>query len=551
MAVVDIEEIKKIINAGSPDFIVEAKKKQVILNVHVNGRGVTDYLRKIEGHENKGQWELRKKFAISNKFLNANLLRPVDKVFNAKGGSKVINVSGGEENERRIKDRLSDVRFGKSIRNWIQTIQTNKYYSDPAGLVFFENKDGETWPTLKSIQSIQNYKTEGRSLDWVLFEGLTRKTADGQPIPGKFFRFVDDAKDYIFHRHDSENIEEVKEEVFDNPWGRVPAIANSDIINDELKYSDSPLDIVVELEDKYLRNNSVKNIFEFLHGYPFFWKFAQKCDSCKGTGEKGGEDCKRCNGSGVELKKDVSDVMFLSIPKTKDAPDITPDVAGYIAPSIETWDEMRTELKFMWKSMHFTLWGTTLESTGDGNETATGRFLNIDAVNDRLGGFSDAFEDLEQKMTDFIGGFYLGQTYKGSSINYGRRYLMEAPDVVWKKYQDARLKGAPMATLTHILMQYFQSEFMNDVQTMNVMVKGMKVEPFVHSTVDQIIAIVDEDSLKDKIYFNEFWLTLDEQGILMTKVDKLKKQLRQFSGSFEITRPSEQSGHEEDQNLEQ
>lgn len=536
MAVVEIEDIKEIIKADSPAFIKEAKQKQVVLNVHVNGRGVTEYLDKIEGHENERQWKLRKKTAISNKFLNANILRPVDKVFNAKGGSNTFLVDGGEENLKRLKKHLNNVRFGKSIRNWIQTVQANKYYSDPAGVVFFENKDKETWPTLKSIQGIKNYETEGRDLDWILFEGEDRKDKNGEPIQGKFFRFVDDEKDIVLHWTSNEDIKEVEDETFENPWKRVPAIVNSDILNDLLKYSDSPLDIIVELEDKYLRSNTVKNIYEFLHGYPFFWKYAQKCESCKGSGEKSGEDCKTCGGSGVELKKDVSDVFFLGIPKTKDAPTITPDVAGYIEPSIETWAEMRTELKFMWKAMHFTLWGTSFTDEGDGGEkeTATGRFLDEQPVNERLGGFSDSFESMEQKMTDFIGEFYLGKTYKGSSISYGRRYMLEAPDVIWKKYQDARHSGAPMATLTHLLIQYFQSEFMNDMETLALMMKGMKVEPFVHSTVDELRGVVDDESLQDKTYFNEWWLTMDEQKIITSTIDKLKKMLRKFASQFTL-----------------
>lgn len=545
MAVVEIDEIKEIIIAEYPKFIKEAKNKQKVLNVHVNGRGVDDYLQKIEGHENKGQWDLRKKFAISNKYVMANLLRPVDKVFNAKGGSKTFNLSGGDKNEKVLKKHLSDVRFGKSIRNWIQTIQSNKYYSDPAGVVFFEWKDKETWPTLKSIQSIKNYKTEGRSLDWILFEGEERMDQRGEKIEGLFFRFVDDEKDITLHHKANDDITEVENENFENPWGRVPAITNSDLLNDELKYSDSPLDIVVELADKYLRNNTVKNIYEFLHGYPFFWKYAQKCESCKGTGERDGDDCGTCNGSGISLKKDVSDVFFLNVPRTKDAPNIAPDVAGYIQPSIETWGEMRTELKAMWKAMHFTMWGTSFTDEGDGkSQTATGRFLDAEPVNDRLGRFTDAFEDLEQKMTDFIGQFYLGDSYESTSINYGRRYMLEAPDVIWKKYQEAREKGAPQATLTHLLMQYFQSEFMSDVQTMMIHVKGMKVEPFVHKTVDQVKGAVDKSSLKDKIYFNDWWLTLDEQEIIVTKVDKLKKKLRKYSGGFELDLFSRETGEE-------
>jgi hypothetical protein len=543
MAVLEIEEIQELIKADQPDFIKEAKKKQKVLNVHINARGLDEYLIQIEGHETKDQFKLRKQVAISNKFLFANLLRPVDKVFNAKGGSKIYNIDGGDSGQKKIREQLSNVRFGKSLRNWIQTVHMNKYYSDPAGIVFFEWQDSETWPTLKSIQSIKNYQTKGRSLDWIVFEGVKRKDDEGKDLDGEFVRVVDDEKDYMFHVN-GDQIKLLEDETFDVPeaWGRVPAIVNSDILNDELQYSDSPVDIIVELGDKYLRGNTVKTIFEFLHGYPFFWRYTQKCKSCKGTGERDGEDCSTCKGTGISFKKDVSDGMFLNTPKDKDAPIIAPDVAGYIAPSVETWQEMRDELKFVWVAMQFTLWGTSFEDND--NPTATAKFLDAQPVNERLGGFSDATEDLEQKMTDFIGEFYFPTAYKNSSVNYGRRYMMEPPDVIWKKYLDAKEKGAPQVSLDHLLMQFYQSEFMNDIEMLAVVSKGMKLEPFVHNTVEEVKGTIDDVTLKRKVYFGEWWKTMDEKTILMKNLKQLNKLLDKFVEPLALASDSLDSGDE-------
>lgn len=533
------EQIIQIIKLGEPQFIIDAKKKQRKLDMHVNGHGVTEYLAKIEGYENKEQLILRKKFAISNKFLNANILRPVDKVFTAKGGSKVYDTGGTEKTEKEFRANiLSDIAGGNSITKWISKVQANKYYSDPSGLVYFEvSEDGKnTVPTIKSIQSIQNYQIVGRNVLWVLFGAETIKNDQGEVIAGKFYRFVDNEKDWTIHA-DGDLFKEITEKdkpnnwTFVKPstknrWNRVPGIVNSEIINDKLKFNDSPIDVIVELQDKYLRTNSIKSIHEFLHGFPVFWMYHKKCDSCKGLGEIGGETCKACNGTGASLKRDVSDALLLKTPQDKDSPTIAPDVAGYVAPPNEIPEEQRTELDWLYQLQFWTMWGTSFEKRD--KETATGRFLDVEPVNERRVEFSEAFEDMEQRMTNFLGEFYLPNSYEGSSINYGRRYQMESPDALWKKYIDAKKEKAPRSSLDTILNQYYESEFANDVEMLQVSIKGMKLEPYVHTTVEDAQGFLPSEQFIEKVAFSEWWKSLDPKHIFLTDIDKLNKEFDKF-----------------------
>lgn len=517
-------DIVKIIKEGQPNFIKEAKEKQIVLNVHVNKRGVVEHLQKVEGYENEDQFKLRKKFAMSNKAIIANLLRPVDKIFTAKGGSKIYNVSGEKTREDLIK-KLGNVRYGFSLKKWIQMIQSNKFYSDPAGLVFFEvAKDGsKAYPTMKSIQSIRNYKTEGRVVDWVLFEPYKKKDSEGGELPGEYFRFFDDKYDYTFFK-DGDIIERV--ERLENNWNRVPGIVNSNILNDELKYCDSPLDLVVELAEKYLRTNTIKSIHEFLHGFPFFWMYMKKCKSCKGAGWIGEEKCGDCKGTGAVLKRDVSDVMLLNTPKNKDSPTIAPNVAGYVVPPLDIPEEQRTELNFIWMTMSFTMWGTSHEDSE--NPTATAAFLNVQPKNDSLEIYTDAFQDMEQKMVDLIGEFYYREAYKGNSTAYGRRYLVEEPEKIWEKYEKAKKNGAPKSTLNHILSQYYQSEFMNDPEMLSIMMKSMKLEPFLHEDFVKLKGVIDDVWLKRKVFFSEWWTTLSDDDVLMKKIEVLKSEFEVY-----------------------
>ena len=524
----DITEIYKTIKTPEPSFITKAKKEHRRLNTLVNGVKVPEYLSKVEGYENDDQFTLRKKFGGTVKHVFENLLRAVDKVFSAKGGSRIYGVGNSDTAEKALKSRLSNISSGLNTKQWIEDIQANKYYSDPTGLVFFEWEDNETYPTVKSILTIRNYSFDGRSVDWVLFEPEIRTDANGRQLRGEYFRFVNHDYDYTFHK-DGESIILIEDETYKNPWGRCPAFTNSDILNHTLQYWDSPLDKVVDLADKYLRGQSTRNIYEQVLMYPVAWMYEQPCGGCKGTGEIQNEVCGTCNGTGGSMKRDVSNMLVLKTPKDSDSPTIAPDVAGFGQVQLDPYVESRDELKWIGDVMSFTLWGSAYDVSK--NDTATAAFLDVQPVQDKQGKFSNAFEDTEKRITDFIGEFYLKQAYNpnGTSINWGRRFLMESPDMVLDKYIEAKEKNAPKVSLDHLLNQYYQSEFANDSQTLSIMIKGMKIEPFVHKSDEEVqklgVKLVDYNS---KLYFNEWWVTLDEQYVLITPPEKLRLELNKY-----------------------
>ncbi|MDH5570374.1 MAG: hypothetical protein OEY89_01335, partial [Gammaproteobacteria bacterium] len=122
--------IVEIINLGVPDWVDVAIKEHKRLNVHINGKDTPGYLTQIGGIENRNQLKLRQDYLTTNRHLLSNLSRPIDKVFSAKGGGNIYNISQTAK-EKRLRDKLSNIRHGKSIRTWIKDIQSNKYYTDP------------------------------------------------------------------------------------------------------------------------------------------------------------------------------------------------------------------------------------------------------------------------------------------------------------------------------------------------------------------------------------------------------------------------------------
>jgi hypothetical protein len=515
----DLSEILKIIKSGRPDWFELAEKEHLRLNVHINGIGTSYYLKKIDSIENDEQLSLRKKYLTTNRYLFTNLIRPIDKVFSAKGGNRII-----PEKSKDTISKLTNLTSGLPIRKWIENIQSNKYYTDPAGIVFIEHKDYNPYPTLKSIKSIFNYGQNGRLLEWIIFKPF--KIDDRK---GDFYRVVDDEKDIIVNVVDDSNIIEVEElngekQSFENPFGKVPAILNSDKINSQLLYMESPFEDVISLADHYLRTGTIKNLNEFLHGFPIFWRYLTDCKECKGTGFIDGKKCDSCNGRGKSLNKDITDIIQVEKPEVDEAV-ITPNVAGWVVPPVESWREMRVEMDWINDLMQLTTWGSKMAKDAT-NETATSAFLNIQPVNERLNNFSDTYENLENHIIEFLSIFY--NEKKGVS-SYGRRYLIELPDVIWKKYQEAREKGVAKALLNYLLRQYFQTEYANDIESMMVAENSMKYEPFIHKTDEEVLAmpILEYDKFR-KIYFNEFYIKYKPSEILELTQDKFNKQFDKF-----------------------
>lgn len=517
MSVKTLDEIKVIIEKGRPQWVHEAIKEHKRLDVHINGKHTAAYLKQIDSIENATQLKLRKDYLTTNRHAFVELTRPIDKVFSAKGGGTIIT----HTNDDKVRDSLSNVRHGKTLKNWVKDIQSNKYYTDPAGLVFFEWTATKTYPTLKSIVSIENYESDGRTLEWVLFVPEEREGQDG-----KFYRFVDNEDDIMIHKK-GEVYTIVEDETYDNIFGRVPAIINSNIINSDLTYNESPFEPVISLADHYLRTGTIKNINEFLHGFPIFWRYLASCKPCGGTGLKNGVTCPACGGLGVNVNKDVTDIINIEIPEKETDVKIAPEVAGYVSPDVTSWQEMRTEQDWLFSMMQLTIWGSKM-SPDASNETATAAFLNVQPVNDQLNNFSDAFEDMEQKMADFITSYYVDKE-QVISVNYGRRFLVEPPEVIWDKYEKAKQNGSPKVSLDYLLTQFYQSEFANDLENLTIAQKGIKLEPFVHKTDEEIDALpIDQQDKLRKYYFNEWFKTVPQEDVLTKDIKKLNDEFNVF-----------------------
>lgn len=544
---VDSNQVFNSLKQGNED-IIKLRGEHEILKMHLYGTGTPNYLDEISGLENEDQIDLRRKFSGTNTSLVNSLLNPINKIFKAKGGSRIYGIEN-DDTRGNFELKLSNLK-GYSLRQWLKLYWKDKLAVDPNGLFMIEKDgDGNPFMTYKSINRIFKYQNENQQLNWVIFEPVTVKFKSD--IEKDIVRVIDEKNDYIFIVEErglvevtKENFEQlipdinlnvinhfgVKPYTIEHGFDKVPAYIISDIPDTETGFKLSSISNEVQLLKEFLIDNSVKRVFKFLHGYPIFWRYFSVCVTCKGTGyiEDNNQSykCSSCAGTGYSLKKDVSDVIGLRAPEKNDEPTVAPDVAGYVSPSIETWTKMTEELELLEKAINKSHWGVF--DVNITPQTATGEVLRVQSQLDKLNNYSTSFENQEKFFTDLLGVFWYDSQYKGSSINLGKRYIIFDSNQILKEYQESKKNKADLIILNILLEQYFDGEFENDPVSLNKSINLMRVEPLVHYTLEEVLEMeVSEDLKKGKTYFNE-WVMSKEESFFLNSYEEYKNDFDKF-----------------------
>ncbi len=514
--------IKK--NEQLKPIIQLAREQNKILLALVEGDEFKDELiNNIEFIESADKARSRKKHSRNITDFYERLLNPTSNVFSATGGSKKYDIDN-EEDLKNLLRKVANIRGGKSIENFVENKWMPLYHVDPNGVIFmeYEGEDiDKLIPTYKSIGSIRYYKHKGQLLDVILFEPKDIKE-------GRLWRVVDDIKDYtVLQKANSFAI--VEDLTFEHPFGEVPGLIISDIIKINKDIRLPPTQAVVELSKEYAADQSIKTIYKRLHGFPIFWKYIAVCKTCHGVGKTGEKHCKDCDGKGFYTKKDVTDVVTLPTPG-KDDVKLAPDIAGYIAPPFKTWEQMTTELEFLEKVAEKTHWGAV--KVEQKAETATARFIDTQPVINRLTKYSASAEFVERKITDWTANFVIPNKDKSvpiASISYGRRYIIEPPDVILKRYEEARENGDNTTILDRLLNEYITAKYRTDPSWLRLELLKIEIEPHIHYTVEQVKEIFGSNEAQRKMMFEKWWKTLKEKDFLKSAEILQKEYIAWFN----------------------
>jgi hypothetical protein len=503
-------------------WVTEAREMSAMNRALVYGDDFQKKLiEKIEKIESADRALARKKYSKDIRDTFKRFFEPRSNVFSASGGDFSVDISS-EQIKEKFLSHVQNYKGNKSVHKYLSEYFFKLLDVDPNGLIFTEYEGAEKiYPTYKSINDIRVYKSDGQNVEYVLFEP---KQVPGTNI--KKWRVVDSKTDWCVIQNGTSYVVS-PEKTFEHPFGIVPAVILSDHqkLGTELRLS--PLFEIQELGKDYARDKSVLTLYKFIQGFPIHWRYTQICRVCHGTGKVGDDDCHKCSGKGHLGKNDVTDILELPMPHADD-PKIAPDLAGFVSPDLETWKQYREELKEQERLIEDTIWGTHRQQE-KGNETATGKFIDVQPVLNRLNDFADNVEWVHNELLKFV----LQWSYNNSEPNarvykaYGRGFIIESPDELLKRYESNRKEGSNLVVLDKLLNEYLSSKYRNNPQQLEIELKKCKLEPYLHLSFKDVREIFGDSAVNEKKQFAEFWKDADKQKT----VEQLQREFDAFKSS--------------------
>jgi hypothetical protein len=525
-----LDLIKKNISVSK--YMLDRRLESSMLYALVDGDDFNATLiDRIEFIENRERSKARRKYSRDIQDFFERLFQPLDNIWYATGGNKVYDIDDKKIKKDFLKT-ISNIKDSNTLSHWVQNIATKLKHVDPNGIMFMEyttSPKKEVYPTYKSINDIRNYKKRGQLVDWVIFEPKKAKVGD---VNIELWRIVDSLNDRTFIRIGQE-FSLSTEKSFEHPFGEVPAIINSNLVKVGTNYTISPINSILGLSKEYARDQSIKTIYKFTQGFPIHWRYVTECTECKGRGKDDGGDCDYCNGTGYLTKGDVTDMVTLPVPNA-DTPTIAPNIAGYIKPDLETWNQYITELENQETIATRTFWGTplnTVANTGS-RKTTVEVIFNKQPIENRLNEYADYSEFIEWKMSEWILNFIDLQKEKNDNritITYGRDYVIEPSDTILKRYEEAKSKQENDVILDELFKQYLQSTYRTNPIDLHKNILKSQIEPYIHQTLNDVNTIFGQLEAQRKILFSKWWDTLVKSDYSKTK----EKLIKEYDAWFE------------------
>jgi hypothetical protein len=137
-----VEDIIKLLklNQKTPDWVTTAREYHKDLKALVYGDDFVDKLLQIEHIESEKRSQSRKKYSRPIVDMNERLLRLIDNVYTATGGTKEYKIEV-ESKRKELLQAITNTRDNKSLGKWLQTYWAKDLYIvDPSGVIFLEGK---------------------------------------------------------------------------------------------------------------------------------------------------------------------------------------------------------------------------------------------------------------------------------------------------------------------------------------------------------------------------------------------------------------------------
>lgn len=546
------EIVKLICNPKNGDAIAYSRNNSKQHQRHISGKFLSEYLKQQAGFETDAEYSLRKENTQPyTKAIMEGVMKPFDKIFSARGGSRNIDISDNLRLD--FAKKLNNVARGLSMREYMQTIWKPLVNIDCFGLLMvnsFLNEFGEKDSKVvykSSFDLLDIGYSSFQKIEYIIFEPIELKVGEKKYL---LYRVFDDNYDtmILFHGNDKTKLEsytaiEVGESFhgyksFENVFTLntettvVPAIFISQRANAyDLKVNDTWISEAIPYANDFITDKLNNNLYKLKQGFPYVWEYATACPMCKGEGTIDvDKTCPKCDGTGVNPNRRISDRYIVPVPEEGDQT-ITPP-AGYIQPDLETWKKQEETLDRLKKDIVESVWGNgTSVNNLTGKATATEVIVKAEPQMDRLELISNNAEIVENFITNLLGFYYYGNSFKGANIQYGKRYDVKSTTELWNEYLSSKEKDVDTFLLNELLAEYYYSLYKNAPEQLEKSVKALKVKPFFHLSIEQLNNIrefVVQSDYLGNLYFDSFWNSITPEERKNKTTEQLKEMLKTF-----------------------
>jgi hypothetical protein len=498
------------------------KKKTKELRAHVTGQDIKQYLPDLPQFERDELRDEREKMMLSNVDLLSRVLKPRNRIFSAKGGLEHFIIKDQNE-ERRFRDYINNITQGVSLKEWIQKFVMRRNDYDPNGIILIEqDAKKRIYPCFKSVLDIHDRELCGRTPEYLILKLCPKdihKYVSNKIIHANYketaeiYRVIDDTTDRLF----TKNKLLVTVPSFSKP--KFPGIVSSDIFGDEEGVFFSPIEDVFDILKQYLLRSSLYNVVFARQAFPKEWMQQFPCPNCQGTGVVEAQTCPECFGNKYMLSQKHSDTLVIDY-RGDDMKNVPNPPMGNVQAAVDTLEFFDNNLEQREDKIHYGIWGmyksdkigsigsVKRDTIGSNIEpTAYQAMLNSQPMVTQLVEFSKWYIGIYKFVCDMVGKCMFPNSYKGSAIMGGDRFMIESPDATWDRYLKAVKSLAPQSELDSILIEYIENKYCNNPLLYRKYMLLLSVEPFLHYPASEVLEWnIPEIQKMEKIYFDD-WKT--------------------------------------------
>ena len=345
---------------------------------------------------------------------------------------------------------------------------------------------------------------------------------------------------------------------------------DKDMKKDNLILKKSPITDWLNQFDRYLAQDTFKEHADLYSSYPIVVSMAEKCDfeNCQNGYIDESYDfynndleemqtrsrqikCESCESR--KLVGAGTNYMYTA-PQTADSPDLS-DPVKIISADIKPLEYLGEKLDHIASEIKSGVIGTSTKAINDQAINELQVMGSFESRRNVLINLKESFEKVHKFANDTVALLRYGDSFVGSTVNYGDEFYLKNVAVLQEEYKVAKENGEPDEEIDSIYRQIIQTKYRGNKDKIKRAWTLYNLNPMPHNTLDEskelasIFAVSEEDFII-KARFTNFIarfereqtniITFGENLEFKTRIDKIYSQLKKYANESKQVRPSQE-----------